>query len=265
MIRTRLSAVLVLAALAALAACGGSDTPPVDKGPLDMVVVAGQNQRDTVLVQLPEVIDVIAGHRPGQPSAIVLTGPSFSTGSDTVVSNLTPIRGAVVSFVVPDPECGRPFAGSALTDTSGHAKERWVLGKKAKACVMEARLVDQVTGAAIVVDSIHATVLPGAPVLLMTKATYRPGGTEANPYTGFAYGDTVPVLDVIESVTDLHGNVIPVTLGDVSWTLATGTQQASTMQWQPAPAVLTQPGTWRLMLRVGGTTNFIWIRVPAAP
>lgn len=250
------------AAILSLAACdgaGGIQSP----GSPAMVVVGGQNQRDTVLVQLPELIDVVAGHRSHKRSAIVLTGPSFSTaGSDTLVQNLTPIKGAIVNFVVPNAGCGRPFAGSALTDSLGHAKERWVLGTKAGPCVMEARLVDQTTGAALVVDSIHATVLPGAVRVLHFTAGLR-GASMQQPYGGFRLGDTVPLAPMIGSAVDIHGN--DARGGAVMWTVQDSAMRpdAPTWTWRSDPAVFDSAGLWRLYVRADSAVQFTWIRIAA--
>lgn len=140
------------ATIVALTACGSGGTEPrTPAGPLRMSVVGGDEQSDTIQALLPTPIRVRA-----------MRGDS-ATG-------LMPAAGQLVNFVVVEPDCGRPFAGSATTDAQGFAIERWELGPKAGTCHMEVRSVDQTTGHPVVHATATATVKPGAVDTLIIAA-----------------------------------------------------------------------------------------------
>ena len=90
---------VLTASLTALAACGATEpTPNVDEllGSARLAVVSGNAQRDTIEARLsPIVLELTAG--------------------------ATALPGVGVSFVVPEPDCGAPFAGFAVTDELGRA------------------------------------------------------------------------------------------------------------------------------------------------
>lgn len=132
--------------LLAVSACGGSDrgTEPKPSGPIRLSVVAGDAQSDTIQALLTTPIRI---------QAVRVNPTSLAT---------TPAANQLVSFVVVEPNCGRAFAGSAITDASGNATDRWELGTKSGACHMEVRAVDQVTGQPVVFATATATINPGA-------------------------------------------------------------------------------------------------------
>ena len=75
-----------------------------------------------------------------------------------------PVSGVLINFVV-TAGGGHVFAGSALTNANGEARERWTLGSEQEN-LLEARGVDQETGDAIVYATIRARLLvepPGTP------------------------------------------------------------------------------------------------------
>lgn len=253
---------VVALALCTLAACGGGTTDPhPPQGALALVVLPQTDQQTGPAGgELPRAVEVVAGRERGTARAVVVAYRAGDPGGDTLVTNLTPIVGAIVNFVVPDPACGRPFAGSALTDASGHAKERWLLGTTARACVMEARLVDQTTGAALVVDEITATVGPGPAASLALAPS---AGTTQQTAIPLASGAALDLASWSPAARDTYGNAIP----------APAWEHAVVAGLDPLPgtwtagAVATAPsgaGVYRLHLRVAGTqvSNFRWIAVP---
>lgn len=129
--------------VALLAGCGGEDgtQPNVDVlASASLSVVEGNAQADSIEATLATPVTV------------------------RLVDALSaPVPGALVNFVVVEQGCGEPFAGSALTDATGTASERWTLGRAAKECTMEARAVDA-DGTPRVLTTATATVLPGKPV-----------------------------------------------------------------------------------------------------
>ncbi|HEX8431718.1 MAG TPA: hypothetical protein VF625_10530, partial [Longimicrobium sp.] len=122
----------------ALTACSGDgpSLPPLTSATTRITIVGGNNQSTPVAQQLPEPLVVKVTDEDGNPR-----------------------QGVLLNFVVPDAECGRPFAGSAVTDAQGEARERWDLGTRAKKCQMEARAVDQKTGTPLVFATFEATAV----------------------------------------------------------------------------------------------------------
>lgn len=130
-------------ALVAFSACSDSAGPeePIDLRvtPASLAIVGGMGQADSISALLADAIRV-----------------ELVTEADP-----TPIPGVIVNFVVVEPNCGRPFAGSALTDSLGRAADRWELGTKAGTCTMEVRAVDS-DGTPRVFASTTAMIRPGA-------------------------------------------------------------------------------------------------------
>lgn len=79
-----------------------------------------------------------------------------------------PVPNRLVNFVVTKGG-GSVFAGSALTDANGNAKEVWTLGTVAGEQMLEARWVDP-NGRPVVLGTITATADPGPEVTPATKA-----------------------------------------------------------------------------------------------
>ena len=110
-----------------------------------------------------------------------------------------PIRGQLVNFRVTSGG-GSVFSGSALTNANGEAQERWTLGTStAVEQRLEARAVDQESGAAIVFATFEATVLPGTPQRVEAVA-----GAAIEGIAGQALGSPIVV-----AVFDQHGNPVP--------------------------------------------------------
>ena len=126
----------------ALLGCGSATDPSVDDLLLtaSLAVIAGNLQTDTIEAQLADPLTI-----------------ALKTDTED------PIPGALVNFVVVEEDCGRPFAGSALTDAEGLASELWRLGTEAGLCTMEARAVDS-DGTAQVYATMEAIVESGWPM-----------------------------------------------------------------------------------------------------
>src|SRR4051812_24147060 len=107
--------------LIAVLGCGDA-TPPVPPGDLNLEVTSGGGQTGLVGQELPN------------PIVVEVTGPDGR-----------PAPGVLINFVV-TAGGGHVFAGSALTNTVGEARERWTLGSEAGDNIVEARSVDQTTG-----------------------------------------------------------------------------------------------------------------------
>lgn len=251
----------LLLSLILAAACGGSTDPkPAPLGELRLVVLPSTDaQAGAAGDELPKAVEVVVGREPATSRTIVAL--SSGPGDDTLITNLTPVPNAIVSFVVLDAACGRPFAGSALTDATGHAKERWILGTVARECVMEARLVNQTTGAPVVVDRITATVTPGPATSLSLAASAGTTQQTAIPVTA---GQSLDLASWTPTVKDGYGNLIA----------SPSYENVFVPGLDPLPATWTAgsvgvvpstPGTYRAHLRVAGSTqaiNFRWVRVP---
>ena len=121
--------------LAMLLSCGGTEPQSEAGPPASLAVVSGGGQEGTVGEELPEAVVVRVTDAQG-----------------------VAVPGLLVNFVVSD---GSVFAGSALTNTAGEARERWTLGLTAGEQTLEARAVDQTTGDPLVFGQITATANPG--------------------------------------------------------------------------------------------------------
>lgn len=165
-----------LLCLALLPACGDSGGPSLEElleGPVFLSVIAGNFQADTIEAMLAD------------PLTVRLTSQEDGRA----------IGGATVNFVVVEEDCGRPFAGSAVTNDEGDAAERWELGTRAGGCTMEARAVKP-DGTPVVYATMNATIEPGEPAY-----GWLIGGTS----TGAR--DTLPLFS--ESLTtDRGGNTV---------------------------------------------------------
>lgn len=259
-----MSIVYSVACILILSACAGEGTGPQGAmQPNALVVVAGNGQTGEVTKQLPEAVEVVAGITPsGYRVSARLVGNANSVGTDTTVSNITPIPGAIVNFVVPDSGCGHPFAGSALTDSTGHAKEVWTLGTRATLCAMQARMVDQKTGEPLVIDTIFATVLPGpAQTIYMNMQDYL-GGTKDSGIP-VAVGDSLDLRSRVDSIVDAYSNHIHVDTLLVSVQDSTYQDDDVTSWTWTRSNTVTFPtaGAWRAYVKVGNTLSFVWVRV----
>lgn len=170
-----------------LAACdgGGSTLPDLTPETARIAVVTGDAQEDTVTRLLESAVVVRVSDTEGRAR-----------------------KGVLVNFVVVEPGCGRAFAGSATTNDDGEARERWELGTKAGLCHLEARAVDQETGAPLVFARVEARVLPelaDTVRFLNDGPFFRPGGAvHAAP---LLVGQEISLSSLFYRAADRYGNV----------------------------------------------------------
>jgi YVTN family beta-propeller protein len=110
-----------------LASCGGDDPTSVpDLANLSVSVVSGDAQRGSAGQELPEPLVVFVEETGGGGGA-------------------KPVKDVLVNFQVLGGD-GRMFAGSALTNKDGIARDYWTLGPEAGTNTVEVRAVDPETG-----------------------------------------------------------------------------------------------------------------------
>lgn len=196
-----------LLSVVVLSACSGGESSapkPPKLVPAALLVVSGDQQQDTVMATLSQPVAVVVTAN-GPSGAITMSSP----GSPQATTGV-PVPNQIINFRVVDPDCGQPFAGTAITDAQGQAKERWELGTRAKLCHMEARAVDQVTGAPLVFDTATATAVAGKARVMVWADPYSVGG----PKFTMAPGDSLDLHTKIVALRDSHDN--PVSLASVT-------------------------------------------------
>ena len=113
-----------------------------------------------------------------------------------------PRVGQIVNWVVTEGG-GHVFAGRALTDSLGYAREWWTLGPEPGRNVLEARAVDSSTGeplvfgrfAATASDSVAPEPTPTAPSIAIAGAAYKVKGMQKVDLAwGGATGEAVRIL-----------------------------------------------------------------------
>src|SRR2546427_20640 len=161
----RLSSLARIAGLLVLASC----VAPVDTdqavGPLSLSVVSGNNQSEPPGTELPNPIVAMVEDSRGHA-----------------------VKGQIVNFVVVSGG-GSVFAGAAITGADGIAQERWTLGPSGPQQV-EARAVDNGTGAKLTFATFTATLTDVAPPVVTGVAT-----SPANPIAGSPFDLTAVVND----------------------------------------------------------------------
>ena len=190
----------------------GKDSPigPRDRAvPAQLAIVSGENQVGTVGVELPDPILV-----------------------KVLDSQQQPIPGQLVNFRVTSGG-GSVFAGSAVTNSSGIAGERWTLGTStALVQTVEARAVSA-DGVKLVFATFHATSRADAPTAVSVyRGDAQRGEVGATLPDSLAakvadkYGNGVPGVTVSWVVTTAGGAVSPVTstsnaagVAATAWTL----------------------------------------------
>ena len=183
---SRVVLVLVLVAGGTVAACGG--------GKSETAGVAAA----ITLVGDPNLTGVVGQELPA-PVTVQVTDASG-----------TPVQGQLVTFHVVSGG-GSVFSGASITDADGIVQERWTLGTStAEEQSLEARAVDNASGAPIVFATFTATALPDAPVALAVAA-----GDGQGVAAGAELADPIVV-----AVTDQYGNPAPDV--EVTWTVADG-------------------------------------------
>ena len=200
---------LVPAFLLALS-CDDGTSPELPGPPAVLVLVSGDEQADTVGQELPGALVVRVEDADGDP-----------------------VPGQLVNFVV-TAGGGSVFAGSALTNADGEARERWTLGTStADSQRVEVRAVDPETGDKLVFATFAAVALPDAPHALSAV-----GVTELFGVAGEPLGQPIAVR-----VADRFDNPIPG--ASVVWTT-----DAEGGQLEPSPATTDSSGiadvTWTL-------------------
>ena len=199
--------------------CGDTGGPTLKPGPpASLQVVSGDQQTDTVGQELPNplVVRVLdsTGHR---------------------------VPGQIVNFRV-TAGGGSVFAGAAITNDSGEARERWTLGTVAGDTQrVEARAVDAASGLALVFGVFRAVGVPSAPAAMQKLAGDGQNGT----------ADAALPESLVVKVVDQYGNGTPNVT--VTWTATSGGGAVS-----PASVLTTDQGLakaqWVLGSAVGVQT-----------
>ena len=190
--------------------------------------------------------DATDGDRPGPPAAIVEVSGTSQQGTvgaelpEPVVVRVEDdrgraVRGQLVNFRV-TAGGGSVFAGSSITNTQGIVQERWTLGTVAGAPqVLEARAVDNASGAALVIASFSAAALPGPPATLEKVSgdgqIGNAGAQLPQPIVAKVrdhFDNPIPEVSVAWTVAAGGGSVVSATtrtnaqgLAQVNWTLGT--------------------------------------------
>ena len=174
--------------LAFVFACRDTGGPTLNPGPpTSLQIVSGDQQTDTVGQELPNPLVVRVLDSTGQR-----------------------VPGQIVNFRV-TAGGGTVFAGAAITNDLGEARERWTLGTVAgDSQRVEARAVDAASGLALVFGVFRAVGTPGAPAAMQKLA-----GDGQSGIVGQAVVESLAVR-----VVDAFGN--PVTGASVAWTATSG-------------------------------------------
>ena len=169
-------------------ACGDDRiTDPLAGIPASLEIVSGNEQEVVVGSELPQPLVVRVLDHEGRPIA------------DQII-NFRVLQGG-----------GSVFAGAALTNAQGIARERWTLGTTAAdSQVVEARAVDAASGTALVFGRFVATALPGAP----SRAEIVRGDAQS------ARVGTVLPDSLVVRVVDSYGN--PLSGVPVAWSVSAG-------------------------------------------
>jgi hypothetical protein len=185
---------LPLAGLLALALGWGCDSPtaspPGEPAALD--VVSGDLQTQTVGTELAQQLVVRVSDDKGKP-----------------------VEGQIINFRVTAGN-GSVFAGAAITDEDGQARERWTLGTVAGDTQrVEARAVEPQTGEALVFAVFRAVGTAGPAASIVAVGSTSLAGLPSLPLA-----DSVAVY-----VRDAHGNAVAGQA--VTWTVQQGGGTAS--------------------------------------
>jgi hypothetical protein len=149
-----------------------------------------------------------------------------------------PIRNQLVNFVV-TAGGGSVFAGSALTNADGEARERWTLGPVAGDTQrVEARAVDPATGEALVFATFRAVGVRDAAAALAAAGPTSFSGTAQDPVA-----DSLAVR-----VADRFGNPVPGVA--VTWESTTGGGTLSPASSVTGPSGIAR-SRWTLGAQVG--------------
>jgi hypothetical protein len=148
-----------------------------------------------------------------------------------------PVRDQLVNFVV-TAGGGSVFAGAAITNAEGEARERWTLGTVAGDTQrVEARAVDPATGEKLVFATFRAVAQAGAP------SSITPVTAQVTGLAGLPVADSVAAL-----VRDAYGN--PVSGAQVAWSVTGGGGSVS-----PAASATNAQGVARAQWTLGGSLS----------
>jgi hypothetical protein len=156
---------LVALVLVGLWGCGEPEKPPQDDTEHTVVVRSITAAVDQESAPVTSTVRVTATVQ----TANALSGPRA-------------LAGQLVNFHVVSGG-GTVFAGSALTDDTGVAREVWTLGTTAGDQALEVRAVDQTTGEPITYARVTTTATPGAPV----KYHWTPAGVHLHENEAWDY------------------------------------------------------------------------------
>src|SRR2546425_4128204 len=161
----RLSSLAQIAGLLAPASGNTVGDPDQPVGPLSLSVVSGNNQSGPPGTELPDPIVARVEDSRGHA-----------------------VKGQIVNFVVVSGG-GSVFAGAAISGGDGIVQERWTLGA-AGPQQLEARAVDNVTGAKLTFAIFTATLTDVQPPVVSNVTT-----SPANPTAGTPFDITATVSD----------------------------------------------------------------------
>src|SRR2546426_8291778 len=161
----RLSSLARIAGLLVLTSCNTVVDTGQPVGPLSLSVVSGNNQSGPPGTELPNPL-------------VALVEDSRSHA----------VKGQIVNFVVVSGG-GSVFAGAAITGADGIVQERWTLGASGPQRV-EARAIDNVTGAKLTFAIFTATLTDVQPPVVSNVAT-----SPASPTAGTPFDITATVSD----------------------------------------------------------------------
>lgn len=246
---------MIASCFVVLFACSGGTEP--DAGPLHLQLfkVGGDEQEGRVAELLPDPLEVTVTRRQAIGDlrlSLAGTGPAPRTQITG-----TPLRGQRVDFVVPDPDCGRPLAPSAVTDPQGRAVVQWELGEVAKRCALEVRALDERTGETLATETFNATAVPGP----VASVTWRLDESELEHVRVTIGGASRDLSYLVSSARDQFGNETPyaVTLSYAS----TDPPPVVTISGSSVVSGL-EEGTTSLTVSVGAVTRQTGVRVHAA-
>ena len=195
------------ALLVALGACENATEPEPDVPPISLSIVSGDAQTGAVGSELPDVLVVRVTKQIG----------SRTIGVPLHLVNFRVLTGG-----------GSVFAGSALTDLQGYAREYWMLGDEPGENTLEVRSVNPTTGEKKVFGSFTAFgVVPGPEVC--NGLDDNLDGTVDDPSWAYCVGGaTAPNTDGIvcdEGYLDLNA------------TASDGCERLAAGRWTISPAI----------------------------
>jgi len=162
-----------------------------------------------IVASTPSTMSIVSGDNQTGVVGQELSNPLAVRVLD---ANGQPVQGQAVNFRV-TAGGGSVFAGTANTNADGVAQERWTLGTVAGSTqTLEARAVDNTTGAPVVFATFHATANAG-PAAALTIVTQP--GNPARSGTAFLPQPTVRLVDKYGNLVSQSGVQIMASSGSV--------------------------------------------------